>query len=116
MSKFQFFNRLLPQTLLTASLLMYFTIAFDFLFGRVRYPVIGVITLAFLVGVLGIANERRFGYYIAVTAAGANVLREITWLVLGWSPSSILGLIFSGALLALLLHPMSREHQRIWFR
>ena len=115
MSKFQFFNRLLPQTLLTASLLMYFTIAFDFLFGRVRYPVIGVITLAFLVGVLGIANERRFGYYIAVAAAGANALLEIWW-VLAISPRFILSLVFSAALFALLLHPMSREHQRIWFR
>ena len=115
MRKFQFFNRLLPQTLLTASMLMYLTIAFNFLFGWVaRSYVILAITIAFLVGVLGIANEFRFGYYIAVSAAGVNVLWDIR-LVLK-EPSYVLSLIFAIALFALLIHPMSREHQRIWFR
>ena len=53
MSKFQFFNRLLPQTLLTASMLLYLTIAFNFLFGWVRDPIIGVITLVFFGGGAG---------------------------------------------------------------
>jgi hypothetical protein len=30
--------------------------------------------------------------------------------------TAIISLLFDGALVALLLHPMSREYQRIWFK
>ena len=30
--------------------------------------------------------------------------------------TAIINLMFDGALVALLLHPMSREYQRIWFK
>ena len=30
--------------------------------------------------------------------------------------TAVISLLFDGALVALLLHPMSREYQRIWFK
>lgn len=115
MSNFRFINRTLPQTLLAASYLIYITVIFDILFGRVREPIILVISLGLFVGVLGFVNERRFGYIVAVASAGVNLLLEAIFVVLV-SVAFILNLIFAIALFALLVHPQSREHQRIWFR
>jgi len=101
--------------LLIATYLLYISVAFDILFGRVRAPIQLLVTLGFLVGAFGISNERRFGYRVAVIMAGVNLLWEI-WLVVAVSLGFIINLIFSIALFALLVHPLSREHQRIWFR
>ncbi len=114
MARFRFFNRTLPQTLLVATYLLYINIVFDILFGRIRHPISGILTLAFIVGVLGIVNERRFGYITAVVAAGVNMLWEAL-LVITVAFLLVLNLIFAIALFALLIHPMSRDYQRIWF-
>lgn len=100
--------------LLIATYLLYISVAFDILFGRVRSPIQLLITIGFIIGAFGISNERRFGYKVAVVIAGANLLWE-GWLVVAVSFAFIINLIFSIALFALLIHPLSREHQRIWF-
>lgn len=115
MSNFRFINRTLPQTLLVASYLIYITVIFDILFGRVREPIFLAVSLGLFVGVLGFVNERKFGYIVAVASAGINMLVEAV-IVVAVSPAYILSLIFAIALFALLVHPQSREHQRIWFR
>ena len=62
-----------------------------------------------------IANERRWAYYAAV---GLSVLYAAGMLVRFFafhSFSGALNLLFAGVLVGLLLHPMSRSYQRIWF-
>lgn len=78
------------------------------------------------------ANDRRLGYRLAVVAAFSPfVLRSIsvadlrsryefpvslTDYILGRPlGGSLLTIIFDAALVALLLHRQSREHQRIWY-
>ena len=70
------------------------------------------------IGAYGIANEQKWGYTVAV---GASILQIL--LLFAWAGSAtftelgpLLDLIFYGALVALLLHPMSRDYQRIWFK
>jgi hypothetical protein len=66
---------------------------------------------------LGIANGQKIGWRVGVVVAAGAVILPIAAgglrLVIG--SEYILTFIFSVALLALLLHPESREHQRIWF-
>ena len=66
-------------------------------------------------GAYGIANERKWGYGLGVAM---SFLPFILRLLAGQSLSggSIINLMFEVALVALLLHTMSREYVRIWFR
>lgn len=83
-----------------------------------------LIGIAYLVGCaaagLGIANEMRWGWTLGVVVSVVGVA-PYPLLLLGFGPSVatqggfLLGLLIAGAQLALLLHPQSREHQRIWF-
>ena len=63
-----------------------------------------------------IANDKRWGWRLGVGAAAvAVVIRLTSVLSYGFSPTVLLILVFPVALLALLVHPISREYQRIWF-
>jgi hypothetical protein len=69
------------------------------------------------IGGYGIANEKKWGYAVAVGAAVLQVIMLIAVAgsdVLGFP--LLLNLVFDGALVALLLHPQSRDYQRIWFK
>ncbi|MDA8183923.1 MAG: hypothetical protein M0035_05800, partial [Actinomycetota bacterium] len=104
-----------PQTLQLASLLQYFNAAIALLFVLIgAYPAWFLLLVAEGPAAFGMANDRRWGYYLAV---GASVLYLLVSLVamLSGQGASILTLIFSVALVALLLHPMSRSYQRIWY-
>ena len=68
-------------------------------------------------GGFGIANEKKWGYAVAVGGAVLQVV--LLFAVFGtevFTSTVIISLLFDGALVALLLHPMSREYQRIWFK
>jgi hypothetical protein len=78
-----------------------------------------LVCVAMVVGAFGVANDKKWGYGLALIAAALNVVYIfVVWGVGGalthFEP--ILSLMFGGALVALLLHPMSRNYQRIWFR
>jgi hypothetical protein len=60
----------------------------------------------------GIANERKWGYWLGVGLTAFALLVTIIY----FSGTAIITLLFYGALLALLLHPQSREYRRTWFR
>ena len=69
-------------------------------------------------GGFGIANEKRWGYVLAVTAASLQVLVFVGFYgteVIS-NISLLISFVFDVALLALLIHPMSRDYQRIWFK
>jgi hypothetical protein len=96
-----------PQTLQIAVLLLYINAVFGLLFG-VLGTAFGVVLIVGGIGAgFGIANERRWGYVLGVVVAALNVLLNL---------GTVVGLMFAVALVALLLHPQSRDYQRIWFR
>jgi hypothetical protein len=109
-----------PQTLQIAVFLLYINAAFTFLdMARFDYfPLLGLAVVAAEVAAgSGIANERKWGYILGIGVAFAPF--ALRWYyggsdaVLG---GSLLNLMFEIALIALLLHPQSRDYQRIWFK
>ena len=81
------------------------------LFSLVRGEVQLLIGVAMFPAAWAIANDRRWGWRLGIAAAVLNLLLELQWYGLGRP----LGLVFPVVLLVLLVHPVSREHQRIWF-
>lgn len=107
-----------PQTLYMAVILCYVQTVFTLL----SFGYLGPLGLFILVGMggggFGIANEKKWGYSIAVAAAVLQVV-----LFVGYGGLSALGNVqvlinfaFDVLLVVLLLHPMSRDYQRIWFK
>ena len=97
--------------------------------GLISNPILRIgLPVAMAASAYLIANERKRGYLIGVVAAGLPLLCRLL-IAFGISFSSIkfignpkpwdydaIGLLFEGALFALLLHPQSRDYQRIWFK
>jgi hypothetical protein len=115
----RWFNAHQPQTLQIAVILLYLDAAFLLIDGALTYPLFFVTMAAMAVGGFGIANEKKWGYALGLAGAILN----LGWpLILGlglgyyFQGGYILSTIFNVALVALLLHPMSRDYQRIWFR
>lgn len=121
-----------PQTLQVAVFLLYASAVLEILFPGSIYWSFGnrvglgdLFTLLSIVGMAagayGIANERKWGYTLAVTVTGIGVL-ELVLLLMDEGIERILSVgfillaVFPVARFALLVHPMSRDHQRIWFR
>ena len=94
---------------------MYLEAVFAILFGRVRSWGFLIVTAGFIVGSLGVSNERRWGYYAAVATSVFNVAITV-WLLLTSGFGVIFALAIAIAIFALLLNPQSRNYQRIWFR
>lgn len=118
MANTQWLDRTQPQTLYMANILLYFNAFWWLLYLVLGAPWFGVLALAALFSGLGIANEKKAGYWGGVAVAVLNLLMllYVFWLLKGQSISVIINLLFAAALLALLLHPMSRSYQRIWFK
>jgi hypothetical protein len=114
----QWLNRGQPQTLQNATILCYIDAVLGLLNG-IWVVAIGLfIVVGLAAGGYGIANERKWGYALAVAAAIVQVLIPIVFL--GFDVFSNVGILlsflFDVALVALLLHPQSRSYQKIWFR
>lgn len=135
----KWFDRLQPQTLQIATWLLYLNAFFalvDWLgksnswIGSAPYyrgslgSLMGLaIILAYTAGGFLMANDRRLGWRIAVVAAFSPfVLRFWVYgptLASTWDKLTggrLISVMFEVALCALLLHPQSREHQRVWYR
>jgi hypothetical protein len=115
----RFFNPSQPQTLQIAVLLLYLNAALGLVFGMVSLsPLLALATIiGMAVGGFGIANEKKWGYAIGVVAAVAQV--SMLLIIFGIEVLEfpiIITLMFDGALVALLVHPESRDYQRIWFK
>jgi len=118
----RWFNPSQPQTLQIAVWLLYFNAVGGLIFGSV-YITLGVfLGLVALVGcgaaAFGIANEQRWGYLLGVAMALLQVLLIVAVVgILGlFKGVALISFLFAVALVALLLHPMSRDYQRIWFK
>jgi hypothetical protein len=118
----RWFNPSQPQTLQTGVLLCYLNAALGLIFGVTATGGSPILQLFIIIGLAaggyGIANEKRWGYLLAVTAAGLHVLLYLV--VFGSATISNVSLlvpfVFDVALVILLVHPMSRDYQRIWFK
>jgi hypothetical protein len=113
-------NQTQPQTLVIAVMLFYLDAAFLGLFG-VLGGGLSTFGLLFIVGFAGagygIANERKWGYWLGLALAGLRLLFVLRpMLTLGMAGINMLDLLFAGAKVGLLVHPMSREYQRVWFK
>ena len=104
-------NRHQPQTLVLATVLLYM----EGLFNLARGAGLLLVGLGMAAAGFGIANDRRWGWWLGVTMAGLSVAARLTWFGYGSSMTFLLSLVFPVALFALLVHPHSRGHQRIWF-
>ncbi len=106
-------------------ILLYIRAALGLLLGGTTFawywgPGINILAcIAMVVGAFGIANEKRWGYRLAVGVTLLGLLPLVAILV---SDPGVIGnvnffllALFPAAQAALLLHPMSRQHQRIWF-
>ncbi len=115
-----------PQTLYLAVVLFYINAVMSLIFGNyveILFGFVGV--LAFIVGSvaagLGIANEKKWGYFLGIATAAFQLL-PFLWLIatdgvgVVFNIRYLIAVIFPVVLFALLVHPMSRDYQRIWFR
>jgi hypothetical protein len=112
---FRWINQSQPQTLYGATILCYIDAVFGVIFGFTALGLLIAIGLG--AGGFGIANEKKWGYTVAVAAAVVQV--ALLLLIFGidvFGFPQIMTLMFDGLLVGLLLHPMSRDYQRIWFR
>jgi hypothetical protein len=119
----RWFNPSQPQTLQIAVWLLYFNAVLGVLLGGSIYFALGLLAgFASLVGcaaaAFGIANEQRWGYLLAVAMAVLQVILIIGGVgLMGiFQGAALISFLFAIALVALLLHPMSRDYQRIWFK
>ncbi len=100
--------------------LLYISAAFDVLFGGFTNLLVLAIAGASVAAGYGIANERKWGYRLGVAVTGLALLPYI--FVLVRDPGAITDLtllitaMFPVAMFALLVHPQSRDYQRIWFQ
>jgi hypothetical protein len=118
MASRRFLNPAQPQTLVIAVYLLYLNAVF-LLFDLLRLGIFPVLYIALVIGGAaagyGIANERKWAYGLGIAMA---VLPFILRFYYSGNPlsSNLLSLMFEIALVALLLHPLSRDYQRIWFK
>ena len=114
----RFFNPAQPQTLQIAVFLLYINAAFS-LIGAFRAGsrawLVFLIVAGEILGGFGIANEKKWGYGLGLVMAFLPFV--LRFYIFG-NPFSadILSTMFEIALVALLLHPQSRDYQRIWFK
>lgn len=108
-------NQAQPQTLQIAVFLLYINGIITLLFGGLFVPLLALVAVGSIAAGYGIANERKWGYILGVAMA---LLPFALVIVTKSSPLSggLLNLLFEVALVALLLHPQSRDYQRIWFK
>ena len=131
MNNLRWLNPTQPQTLYSAVMLAYFRGVSIVLFGSVYYralpyDILGsfasrifplLLLVALVGGGLGIANEKKYGFRLALSAAIYSVVATL-WIGSLYSVELLgfhLRLMFDIVLLVLLLHPQSKEYRRIWF-
>ena len=112
----KWFDSSQPQTLQGAVMLCYITAAFGMLWLLLgTYPLFEIVPLGLGVAGFGVANEWRWAYGLGIALAALNILGDMGILALG-AYSVLITLFFAVVLFALLVHPQSREYQRIWFK
>ncbi len=133
----KWFDRMQPQTLQIATWLLYLNGFFalvgflgsDDWVGIARTQkgflgvLVGLLVIAgYILGGFLMANDRRLGYRLALVGAFSPFALRI-WILWEYdfglfdmiTGNNFIGFLFDVALCGLLLHPQSREHQRLWY-
>lgn len=108
-----------PQTLYMGVILCYVQAFFALLsLGALGGSIGLLIPVGLGAGGFGIANEKKWGYVAAVAAATLQValFLEAGGLSALGNVNVLFGFAFDVLLVVLLVHPMSRSYQRIWFK
>lgn len=110
-----------PQTLQIAVFLLYINAVFGVLFGEAFSPLGFLIVAGQAASGFGIANEKRWAYWLGVAVAVLGLLPFALVIAADgvgaiFNIGLLINLLFPVALLALLVHPMSRDYQRVWFK
>jgi len=116
----RWFNQSQPQTLWLAQILLYTTAAFELIAGITGggFELLQLLLIAGQIyAAYGIANGRKLGYRVGIVFAFLPIALQIAlYIAVRAVALNIFSLLFEVALIAALLHPQSREYQRIWFR
>ena len=67
-------------------------------------------------GAVGVANEKKWGYTLALVSVSVLAFARLLVVFRTGFNLTIVSLMFTLAVLALLLHEQSRQYQKIWFR
>ncbi|MST33707.1 hypothetical protein GHK86_13390 [Acidimicrobiaceae bacterium USS-CC1] len=109
-------DRTQPQTLYMATILLYLNAALAILTALIYHNLGGLIGLVFLAGEIaggwGIANEKKWGFWVAAVVSVLILLLALAFFSFG----NIINLVFDIALVALLFHPQSTAYRKTWFR
>jgi hypothetical protein len=110
-------NQSQPQTLVIAVMLLYLDAVFIALSGGIFSGLGLIIIVGSVAAGYGIANERKWGYFLGIGIAVFFLLPfALSLLNNGNFGGNAIGLLFAVAKFALLVHPQSRSYQRIWFK
>ena len=114
MQQMRLYNRSLPQMLSTAQLLLYVNAVLDLLFhfgGSLSI----ILALAEAGGAFGLANEKKWGYWLALCAASVPVLLIVLYFGALSYFSALITLLVRGVVVAFLIHPSSRSYKTVYF-
>jgi len=119
MASRRFLNPAQPQTLLIAVYLLYLHagfLLFALLVNGTFPPLFVAIVVGGFAAGYGIANEFKWGYALGIGMAILPFALRFFYSGNPLASADLLNLMFEIALVALLLHPLSRDYQRIWFK
>ena len=120
----RFMDDSFPETLRGALFLLYVSAVIGLLTGALNSTGGVLFSAGRVAAALATVQGRRWGYSLAVGLAVARIVpyvlswtyfQTIAFAGLGFDDSSVLDLFFAVLFLALLLHPRSRDHQRLYF-
>jgi hypothetical protein len=110
----QFMNHSFPQPLQLAIWCSYINGFFSLLSpGRGIVGFLGLVAIAGAVGAWVMVNGKKWGFVVCLIAGFASFLVSLLGFF-AYGLGAGLNLLFSGALLAGLLHPLSRKCVKIW--
>mgnify|MGYP001049638479 CR=1 FL=1 len=102
-------NRHQTQTLVLGNVLLYM----EGVFNIARGTFFALIGVGMIIAGYGIANDKKVAWKLGVTTSLLSTVMRLASQSIGFNV--IFSLVFPVALLALLVHPVSRDYQKIWF-
>ena len=117
----QWMNRMHPQTLSMAVSLGYIGVVFSVLSGTWLNPIGLVAVLLGFAATVGIANDKKVAWYVAVVLSSIGMLALGAYVLLSgggvlFSVDFLIGIVSPVAYFALLIHPISRSYVKTWFQ
>ena len=97
------------QTLVLGNVLLYM----EGVFNIARGTFFALVGAGMLLAGYGIANDKKIAWKLGVMTSLLSIAMRLTSQSIGFD--TIFSLVFPLVLFSLLLHPLSRDYQKIWF-